>query len=189
MALLVFTDTTALINLFLVHRLDLLPQIAPGRCRWTQTLYQECRHREKREREDPGSRLQLDGLAAAAEMVLGEPLIPEGDEHRAVRDLRQALASPGDAADQHLGEAEVITIVRRRNLRALFVTDDTGATQHAQGTPYCVDTWQILRLAKRKGLLTYGDMMQIRSDLRHYQRVRPNSFIHDPDAFRRWVNE
>lgn len=114
---------------------------------------------------------------------------PEDQEHRAIRELRREMAAPGDAPDQHLGEAEVITLVRKRNLNALFVTDDAGARRHAQETPRCVDTWDILRLAKRKGLLIRSDMMQFRSTLRFHHRVRPGSFIHNADAFTKWLDE
>ncbi|MCB4209018.1 hypothetical protein [Arthrobacter sp. UM1] len=188
MALLVFTDTTALINLFLVRQLDLLEQIAPGNGRWTQTVRRECLHREKRERENPLSRVQLDGLTEAVDSVLGEPLTPEESEHRAIRDLRRSMASPGDAEDQHLGEAEVITIIRKRFLEALLVTDDAGAAKHAQGNPRCIDTWDILRFALRKGLVSEAQLHQFRSDLRYYGRVPARSFVHDPEEFSRWLH-
>lgn len=63
------------------------------------------------------------------------------------------MASPGDHPQQHLGEAESITLIQKRRLRAVFVTDDRAAMSWAKPID-CVGTWRLLRLARRRGLVT-----------------------------------
>jgi hypothetical protein len=67
---------------------------------------------------------------------------------------RDQLAAPGDLPTQHLGEAETIAIVARRQLRCFFVTSDGGAARLAAANGIqVVDTWHLLKIAHRKAWL------------------------------------
>jgi hypothetical protein len=90
----------------------------------------------------------LDG----AEEIFGQPLFPEQAELQDIRVLRDQLASPGDGPTQHLGEAETIAIIVRRQLSCFFVSDDRGAARlAAQNGVQVVGTWHLLKVAHRKG--------------------------------------
>lgn len=185
MALIVLADTTALINLFLCGRMEVLQALTGGNAFWTSTLRRECLHREL-VGTAPGE-LRLDGLVAAADAILGEPIAPEEDEHRPIRDLRQQMARPGEHPDQHLGEAEVIVVVQKRRWDAIFVTDDGGARRFAAGSPRCIDSWDLLKAAQRRGILLERDLWKARTDLKHHGRLGAKSAFIRPDAFREWL--
>ena len=66
----------------------------------------------------------------------------------------QPARKPGDPATQHLGEAETIAIIVRRQLSCFFVTDDGSARRLAtQNGVQVVSTWHLLKVAHRAGLL------------------------------------
>jgi predicted nucleic acid-binding protein len=140
-----FPDNTGLINFAIINRMDLLERLANGNGRWCATVETECAESAK-----------LPGLAAldGAREIFGEPLFPDEAEHQDLRVLRDQLAAPGDRPTQHLGEAETLAIVLRRQLRCFFVTDDGGAARLAtkNGIPV-VDTWHLLKVAHRKAWL------------------------------------
>ncbi|GAA1730401.1 hypothetical protein [Brachybacterium phenoliresistens] len=143
--LLFFHDTSVLVNF---HRPGLIPVLRPllrGNVRWTGTIRTECIRQE--------AVLGLEGLVEAAEELLGEPLFPEPNEHVAIRQLRRQMSSPGDHPQQHLGEAEAITLIQKRRLRAVFVTDDRAAIRWADPIE-CVGTWKLIRSARRRDLVT-----------------------------------
>ena len=143
--LLFFHDTSVLVNF---HRPGLIPVLGPllrENVRWTGSIRTECARKEQQ--------LELPGLVDAADRLLGEPLLPEPSEHLSIRQLRRQMASPGDHPQQHLGEAESITLIQNRRLRAVFVTDDRAAMSWAKPIE-CVGTWRLLRLARRRGLVT-----------------------------------
>lgn len=146
--LLFFHDTSVLVNF---HRAGLVPvlgQLLRENVCWTGSIRTECARKERQ--------LELPGLVDAADRLLGEPLLPEPSEHLSIRQLRRQMASPGDHPEQHLGEAESITLIQKRRLRAVFVTDDRAAMSWA--TPIeCVGTWSLLRLARRRDLVTIDD--------------------------------
>lgn len=52
--------------------------------------------------------------------------------------------------DQHLGEAETIAIIQKRQLHALIAIDDEEAGKWADPVP-CVGTWRLIKLARRRG--------------------------------------
>jgi len=140
-----FPDNTALIDFAIINRMDLLARLANGNGRWCATVRTECAESAKR----PG----LAALDGAAE-IFGEPLFPDEVEHQDLRVLRDQLAAPGDRPAQHLGEAETIAIVRRRQLRCFFVTSDDGAARLATTNGIrVVDTWHLLKVAYRAGWL------------------------------------
>ncbi|MDO5663258.1 MAG: hypothetical protein Q4G40_11220 [Brachybacterium sp.] len=143
--LLFFHDTSVLVNF---HRSGLIPVLGPlfrGNVCWTGSIRAECVRKERR--------LELPGLVDAADRLLGEPLLPDPGEHVSIRQLRRQMASPGDHPQQHLGEAESITLIQKRRLRAIFVTDDRAAMSWADPIE-CVGTWRLLRLARRRDLVT-----------------------------------
>lgn len=139
-----FHDTSVLVNF---HRPELIPVLGPllrqNVC-WTGSIRTECVRKERQ--------LDLPGLVDAADHLLGESLLPEPSEHLSIRQLRRQMASPGDHPQQHLGEAESITLIQKRRLRAVVVTDDRAAMCWARPID-CVGTWRLLRLACTRGLV------------------------------------
>lgn len=149
---LVFQDTSVLINL---HRAGLLPAL--GRSfgddlRWVATVRVECSRKERH--------LGLPGLTSSADAVLGDPLCPDQMEHRSIRLLRAQMAAPGDHPDEHLGEAETITIISARGIKAALATDDRSAMAMARPVP-CMTTWTLLRLMIRKCTLRAEDALRV----------------------------
>lgn len=137
-----FPDNTVLINFAAINRMDLLERLANGNGQWCATVAIECAESAKRPE-----------LAAldSAQQIFGEPLFPDTAEHQAIRVLRDQLASPGDPPTRHLGEAETIAIITRRQLRCFFVTDDRSAALLAtQNGVSVVGTWHLLKVAYRK---------------------------------------
>ena len=144
----VFHDTSVLINF---HRAGLLPALGAllgADVSWVATVKVEC---ERKERELP-----LPGLTVAAHALLGDPLAPEGAEHRAIRVQRTMMAKPGDHPDEHLGEAETLTLIASRNLHAMIATDDKNAAAVAHPIP-TANTWQLLRTCFRAGHVTLDE--------------------------------
>jgi predicted nucleic acid-binding protein len=138
-----FPDNTVLINFALINRMDLLARLARGYGGWCATVASEC--------GESARRPELSALTGAAE-IFGAPLFPDDDELKQTRLLRYQLAAPGDPDTKHLGEAETVAIVAKRQLNCYFVTDDEEARRLA--TLHCIpvaDTWRLLKLACRKG--------------------------------------
>src|SRR5699024_4480533 len=134
--LMFFHDTSVLVNF---HRPGLIPvlvRLLLENVRWTATFRAECQRKEQE--------LGLPGLVDAAEELLGDPLYANEEEHAAIRHLRRQMSAPGDHPQQHLGEAESLTIIQKRRLRAVFVTDDRAAVGWAAPIE-CVGTWKLLR--------------------------------------------
>lgn len=140
-----FHDTSVLVNF---HRAGLIPALGillGKNVRWTSSIRTECRRKERE--------LGLPGLESAASEMLKEPIFAEGGEHAALRQMRTQMAKPGDHPDEHLGEAETITVIRMRGVNAVFVTDDRNATTWAHPVP-CAGTWKLLRIAYRRDVVT-----------------------------------
>lgn len=150
--LLFFHDTSVLVNF---HRPGLIPVLGPllrGNVCWTASIRHECQRKQRQ--------LELPGLVDAADELLGEPLFADSGEHTAIRQLRRQMASPGDHPQQHLGEAESITLIQKRRLRAVFVTDDRAAMDWAEPIE-CVGTWKLIRLARRLDLVTPSQALRL----------------------------
>ena len=150
--MLFFHDTSVLVNF---HRAGLVPvlgRLLGGNVRWTGTIRVECARKQRQ--------LGLPGLVDAADHLLRDPLQPDEGEHGSIRQLRRQMASPQDHPQQHLGEAETITIIQKRLLRAVFVTDDRAATTWAQPIE-CVGTWKLIRLAHRRGVVDRDDAVRL----------------------------
>lgn len=173
--MIVFQDTSVLVNFHragLIGHLQHLANIA-----WTITVSAECRRKE--------GDLNLPGLAIAAQHVLGDPIVPNDEEHKRIRINRQQMASPGDHPDEHLGEAETIAVIQARRLRAAVATDDRSA-HHFASPILCLTTWDVARL-----LITGGRMSQPEAE--HLWRafteaggVLPPA-IRTMDLFDRWL--
>lgn len=130
--------------------------------------------------------MSIRGLTIRVEEQLGEPLSPLDDEHLAIRNLRDLMASPGDHPDQHLGEAEVITIIEKRQLDALFITDDLKARPYAEPGIWCIGTFDILRLALKMGLINEDELRRIRHVLLKQDRVHQPE-VRSSALFEEWL--
>ncbi|MFD0782794.1 hypothetical protein ACFQZ8_02465 [Micromonospora azadirachtae] len=135
----VFFDTCTLWNFAVVDRLDLLEIRYGWRARWTETISFEI---------GEGYRCGEPRLRRVQEALwLGDPVEVDGDR-RALREIdliRQAMG--GTSADplKHLGEAEVLYHLQRREPSGIFVTDDRPALDFAlRRGIFALDTSQVL---------------------------------------------
>ncbi len=176
--MLFFCDATVLVHFYRAGRLSVLSALVGPNGQWTATVRRECRRSELR--------LNLPGLTAAAEQLLGEPLFPEDAENRRTRVLRRSMADPEEHRDKHLGEAETVTIMEARNLKAVFFTDDGGATVLA--SPHeCRNTWEILRLAIKSRNGTLADAAAVRDSFTGAGGILPHE-IRTEEGFHRFLN-
>ena len=160
---LLFPDNTVLVNFALINRMDLLRRLVNERGRWCATVASEC----ARSAQEPG----LGAMDLASE-IFGAPWYPESAvEHLDVQGLRLELAQPGDDAHTHLGEAETLAIMIRRDVDGFFVTDDGDARRLARKHDVqVVSTWDLLRLASRcdfvDGDALWGYIQTLRAEKR-----------------------
>jgi predicted nucleic acid-binding protein len=174
-----FPDNTVLINFAIINRMDLLSRLANGNGRWCATVARECAA-SARERPD------LPALGGARE-IFGEPLFPDAAEHLDVRVLRDELAGPGDGQTRHLGEAETVAIIVRRQLRCFFVTDDHDATRLASRKGIqVVSTWLLLRVAHRQGWLDADTLWGYVQTIQAQEREGPPE-VRDRLSFNKWL--
>lgn len=176
--LLVFHDTSVLINFFRPGLTPVLGKLFGERVCWSATIRRECERNERR--------LALPGLTAAADELLGEPILPEAGEQLAIRQLRTLMAKPGDHPDQHLGEAETITIIQQRHLDALIAIDDNDAG-HWAAPVRSVNTWRLIKLARRRGDASLDDAGLLRQKFVDSGGHMPYE-IGTPMLFRQWVD-
>lgn len=158
--------------------MDLLERLANGNGAWCATVSQECAASARR----PG----LDTLAYA-DTIFGEPLFPDPAEHLDIQILRQELASPGDGPWKHLGEAETLAIMLRRQVAGFFVTDDRDAqrlaTKHSVAV---VSTWHLLLMARRQGWVDDDTLWGYVQTLRTNKRGTPPK-VYDRESFNKWL--
>jgi len=174
-----FPDNTALINFAIINRMDLLARLANGNGRWCATVATECAESAKRP--------ELAALAGAAE-IFGEPLFPTNAEYQDVRVLRDELAGPGDQPSKHLGEAETLAIVVRRQYACFFVTDDRDATRlAAKHRVKAVNTWLLLSVAHRQGWLDADTLWGYVQTLGRHRRGAPLG-VRDRLSFDKWLS-
>lgn len=174
-----FPDNTVLINFAIINRMDLLERLANGNGRWCATVATECAESTKRP--------ELAALDRAGE-IFGEPLFPDQAEHQDVRVLREQLAGPGDVPTQHLGEAETLAIIIRRQLRCFFVTDDRGAARLAtKNGVRVVGTWRLLKVARRTGWLDADTLWGYVLTLEGHGRGAPPG-VWDRSSFDKWLS-
>jgi predicted nucleic acid-binding protein len=173
-----FPDNTVLINFAVINRMDLLSRLANGNGRWCAAVKTECAKSARRP--------ELAALDGARE-IFGEPLFPDAAEHLDVRLLRDELAGPGDDLSKHLGEAETLAIIVRRQLRCFFVTDDHDATRLAsQKGVQVVSTWLLLRVAHRQGWLDADTLWGYVQTLQGKDRGAPPG-VRDRPSFDKWL--
>lgn len=177
LSVLLFPDNTVLINFALISRMDLLGRLAHHGS-WCATVASEC----DRSAQEPG----LGALSQARE-IFGEPLRPDDAELLDARVLRQELAMPGDGPFHHLGEAETLAIVIRRQLTAIFVTDDKDATRLATNNSVTVvSTWMLLRVAHRQGWVDADTLWGYVQTLQAGHRSMPPD-VRDRPSFDKWL--
>ncbi|HUN36982.1 MAG TPA: hypothetical protein VMU95_33710 [Trebonia sp.] len=178
MAVLMFPDNTVLINFAIINRMDLLDRLANGNGRWCATVAIECAESAKRP--------ELAALDGARE-IFGQPLFPDQAELQDTGVLRDQLASPGDRPTQHLGEAETIAIIKRRQLsRCFFVSDDRSAARlAAQNGIKVVGTWHLLKVAHRKGWVDADTFWGYVLTLKRNSRGAPPG-VRDRSSFDKW---
>lgn len=175
--LLFFNDTTVVLNFGLADELDALGLLlAGGRAAWTGTVSHEVARQ--------GIKHGLGDLADAAQRFLGDPWQPQEREHRLIRERRTSFARPGDAPDQHLGEAETLTIIEQRRLNAVFVTDDGHVPPRT--SIRCIDTWDLVRACVRRGIMSSTAALAMHACLADWRRVhRPG--IRTGTQFTDWL--
>jgi predicted nucleic acid-binding protein len=178
-----FPDNTVLINFGLIDRLDLLSSLLVVR-HWSLTISQECERSY-----DALSLSTYDDVCA----IFGEALVPDRREYDTARLFQRNMLEPGDHPDKHMGEAETIAIASNRPLAATvyFVTDDRSAQDLAKANSLgVITTWDLLRVAHRKGLITFAEAWKYARIL-YTQRDRmwPSQVPHnDYAAFRTWIS-
>lgn len=160
-------DNTVLINFAIIRRMDLLADLLKGEGAWRVSIAREC---GKPQAYHP----DLDQAGAN----FGPPLIPDAGERIDATILREAMASPGEPATQHLGEAETIAIITARRLDCLFLTDDGGAAALARRHGIAaVSTWDLLRLAHRTNKVTRPVLTGYLRTLKDADRGQPRNII------------
>jgi predicted nucleic acid-binding protein len=175
-----FPDNTVLINFAIINRMDLLERLANGNGQWCATVATECAESAKR--------AEMTALGDAGD-IFGEPLFPDEAELQDVRVLRDQLAGPGDLPSQHLGEAETLAIIVRRQLPCFFATDDGGAARLAatNGIPVA-DTWRLLKVAHRKSWLDADTFWGYVLTLEGHERGTPPG-VWDRASFDKWLSK
>lgn len=178
MAVLLFPDNTVLVNFAIINRMDLLGRLANGNGTWCATVSQEC----AASAAQPGL-----GALSQADIIFGDPWFPEGAEYLDTTMLRQELASPGDSLQKHLGEAETLAIMLRRQVNGFFVTDDGEARRLAAKHGVKVaSTWVLLRMAHIKGWVDDDTLWGYVQTLRTNKRGTPPG-VYDRVSFNKWL--
>lgn len=141
-----FPDNTVLVNFAHLNELALLEELLNGRGAWTGTVAAEC--------ERSATYPDLGGLVSVG-AFLGSPLMPTRVERQDMLAIRHQLAEPSDPVLKSLGEAETIAVIVRRQLSAVFITDDDGGARRyieQNNVPVRVlRTTDLLALAVRVG--------------------------------------
>jgi predicted nucleic acid-binding protein len=95
--------------------------------------------------------------------------------------------NPETHPHHHLGEAETLAIITRRQLHGIFVTDDRSArmlaTKHNVRT---ASTWDLLRLATRVGLVDGNTVWGYIQTLGSLGRGQPPG-VHDRPSYESWI--
>lgn len=178
MTILLFPDNTVLINFAMLNRMDLLGSLANGNGRWCATVAAEC-----------ANSTGIVGLGALvdAPSLFGEPLRPDRAELQDAYILRDELAQPGDPRYKHLGEAETVAIMQRRQLHGFFVTDDNDArrmaTRHGVGV---TTTWTLLKMAWKMGRVDPDTLWGYVQTLGRQSRGTPPG-VTDRSTFDKWL--
>ncbi|AXE37572.1 hypothetical protein JS278_00375 [Acidipropionibacterium virtanenii] len=163
-----FPDNTVLVNFTYIHRHDLLEWFLKGRGTWTIAIAREC---AKSSREpDLQDMARWNGL-------LPSPLTPTASEIVDARTIAEQMRKPGETDPaKNMGEAETIAVITRRELEAVFLTDDHGAARRASVEPliHVASTTKVLALAEVVGHITHLEARQCLATLQDLGRVLGN---------------
>lgn len=178
MAVLLFPDNTVLINFAIISRLDLLERLANGNGAWCASVAQEC----EASAAQPGL-----GALEQASAIFGDPWYPQDAEYVDTMTLRQELASPGDGPKKHLGEAETLAIMLRRQVSGFFVTDDGDARRLATKHGVKVaSTWRLLQTARKMEWVDDDTLWGYIQTLRNNKRGAPRG-VYNRESFNKWL--
>jgi len=161
-----FPDNTVLINFAMLARHNIVEWFVRGRGNWALSVAREC-----------GKSSQWAGLDMAAwSAVFGKPLAPTQSELVDARTIAERLRKPGDSSPaQHMGEAESIAIIKKRNIEAVFLTDDHDAARTAIAENIEVaSTTRILAIADAFGRVSHLEARRCVEDLLKQNRVLGN---------------
>jgi predicted nucleic acid-binding protein len=180
--LVLFPDTTALINLAMIGRMDLLEKVAAERA-WSGSVADEC--------DDWSAEPRLYDIRRARD-IFGEPLRPSTPvEHLTARTYFERLRVPGEARTKNLGEAETLAIIECRNLSAILCTDDAPVRELIDGMgadfPKVIGTWDLLRIGFKKSLVTADQLWQDSRTLHAADRHTPPTGPFDRGKFNGWL--
>jgi predicted nucleic acid-binding protein len=164
-----FPDNTVLINFTMLERRDLLEWFVQGAGAWTLSIARECERSA-----------QVENLGAMSEWheVFGTPLSPSPAELVDAHAIADRMRSPGENSPaQHMGEAETIAIIVRRQLSAIFLTDDHAAARAAVVEPLVkgvASTTKVLAMAEVAGKIEHVDARLALAGLLNARRVMGN---------------
>lgn len=164
-----FPDTTALINFGLCNQFDLLEELINGNGQWVGSVANEWAAQSQYHGIDNSNRVWE---------IFGEPIIPMHNEqaiHIQTQVYRDNLVAPGDGPTKHLGEAETLAVIQHGAFGPCFLaTDDADVATHVHRwgiSVKVVTTWQLLRFAYHNGFLARDEAMQIRDNLAQQGRA------------------
>lgn len=158
--------------------MDELGKLIGDRGCWCATVAGECAKGARK----PG----LEDMAKAPS-IFGDALYPAEAEFTDTQVIRERMLKPGDRDADHLGEAETIAIITRRQLKGFFVTDDRDAAREARAEGIkVVSTWDILRLMTRSERVTATQFHAHAETLVRAKRGHPPGWP-DKDAVELWL--
>lgn len=121
--MLIFPDTTVLVNFAYIQRMDLLEALCNGkRSLWVERVRGETA--PWRDKEGTAS-------IAKSDFIFGDPILLSPAQRQQARILRTQMAKPGDSPERHYGEAQTIVVAAEYalNEKVYFVTDDMKAAE------------------------------------------------------------
>ena len=170
-----FPDNTVLVNFAHIRQIPVLEVLLQGRGRWVSSVAAEC--------ERSADVVQLEDLKDVPG-ILGAPIRSDPAERVDARAIQVRLREPGDASGKSFGESETIAVIVRRQLDAMFLTDDRGAidylaVEHPEIKVF--RTTDLLALAVRVGSFSAEEAVAHLAVLRDRRRTRLS------DASFRWM--
>lgn len=163
-----FPDNTVLVNFTLIKRHDILECFLDSRGAWTIAISRECERSSKK----PGL-----GAITSWNALLPSPLIPTRTELIDANTIAEQMRKPGETDPaKNMGEAETIAVITRRQIEAVFLTDDHGAASRASVEPLIqvASTTKILALAEVAGHISHSEARQCLATLQDMGRVLGN---------------
>lgn len=108
---------------------------------------------------------------------LPSPLVPTRAEIVDARTIAEQMRKPGETDPaKNMGEAETIAVITRRQIEAVFLTDDHGAARRASVEPliHVASTTKILALAEVADHITHSEARKCLATLQDLGRVLGN---------------